>query len=180
MKPIFLIGLPGCGKTTLGRALAKRLHCDFFDLDQYIESRFRCSVADMFASVGEQEFRRRESVMLREVGEMEDVIVACGGGTPCHSGNMDYISSRGTVVWLQASEPVLMRRIVRAQSRRPMFAACGGEEEILGRLRDLTARRSGCYAGAALHFCSDELEDRQMIDRSVDRFIQLINHPNTI
>lgn len=174
MRPIFLIGLPGCGKTTLGRALARRLGIDFYDLDHYIESRFRSTVAEMFASVGEKEFRRRESVMLREVGEMDDVIVACGGGTPCHDDNMAYMNSRGTVAWLQASEPVLMRRIVRAKSRRPMFAACADEDEMLAKLRDLTERRSADYSAATLLFPSDELEDRQMIDSSVERFLQLI------
>lgn len=175
MKPIFLIGLPGCGKSTLGRALGRHLGIDFYDLDNYIESRFRKSVSEIFASEGEAEFRRKESVMLREVGEMEDVVVACGGGTPCHHDNLDFMNSRGTTVWLQASEPVVLRRLIRAKSRRPMFAACADDDEILAKLRRLTETRVPHYAPAHFKFNADELENKKMIDASVDRFIKEIN-----
>lgn len=172
MKPIFLIGLPGCGKSTLGRALARKLQCDFFDLDNYIVSRFRCTIPDMFAQAGEQEFRRRESVMLREVGEMENVVIACGGGTPCHHDNMEYMLSRGTTVWLQASMPVLMRRIIRAKSRRPMFAACADDAAIRERVDALIEQRTPYYSLARHSFDADELESVQMIESSVNRFLE--------
>lgn len=178
MKPIFLIGLPGCGKSTLGRALAKHLGYQFYDLDYYIESRFRSSVSDIFATVGEQEFRRRESVLLREIGEMNDVIIACGGGTPCHGDNMEYMNSNGITVWLQASEPVLLRRIIRAKSRRPMFAACPDDEAIANKLLQLTQSREADYSKASHTFNGDELENRQMIDNSVNRFIKEIINSN--
>jgi len=80
MNPIFIIGMPASGKTTFGRALARRLGREFIDLDFCITQRFRASVAEIFARDGEEAFRRREAAMLREVGEMEDVVVACGGG----------------------------------------------------------------------------------------------------
>ena len=89
-QPIFLVGFMGCGKSTLGRALAKELGWDFIDLDFYIEQRFRRTVPQLFAERGEEEFRRIESSMLREAGEFDDVVVSCGGGTPCHDDNMAY------------------------------------------------------------------------------------------
>ncbi len=174
MRPIFLIGLPGCGKTTLGRALSRHLGISFYDLDHYIESRFRKSVKEIFASEGEPEFRRKESVMLREVGEMEDVVVACGGGTPCHSDNLSFMNSHGTTVWLQASEPVVLNRLIRAKSRRPMFACCADDAEILAKLRRLTEERGPQYAPAHFRFNADELENKKMIDSSVDRFTKEI------
>lgn len=94
MNPIFIIGMPASGKTTFGRALARRLGREFIDLDFCITQRFRASVAEIFARDGEEAFRRREAAMLREVGEMEDVVVACGGGTPCFSSNMEYERAR--------------------------------------------------------------------------------------
>lgn len=173
MKPLFLIGLPGCGKSTLGRALAIELDVDFIDLDLYIEGRWHCSVAEMFARHGEAEFRRREDAMLREVGEMEDVVVACGGGTPMGEGNMDYMLSRGTVVWLTTSEDVLQRRIILAGARRPSFAGLT-PEEALDKIRQLSEARGATYSRAHCRFCGDYLENRRLIDDSVTRFINEI------
>src|SRR3712207_1812170 len=83
MKRIILLGYMGSGKTTLGNALSKDLGLPFYDLDWYIESRMRQTVKQLFDSVGEEGFRRIERNMLHEVAEFENVIVSCGGGTPC-------------------------------------------------------------------------------------------------
>lgn len=174
MKPIFLIGYPGCGKTTLGRALADHLKINFYDLDHYITSRFRTTIPEMFATVGEEEFRRRESVMLREIGEMENVIIACGGGTPCFHDNMEYMDKNGTTVWLKASEPVLIERILRAGKRRPMFADCLTDDAVRQHLKTLGEQREKIYARAHYSFNADELESRAMIDNSVKLFIRQI------
>ena len=82
MKRIFLIGYMGAGKTTVGKALSKELDIPFYDLDWYIENRRRKTVPQIFAEVGEEGFRNNEHNMLHEVGEFEDVIISCGGGTP--------------------------------------------------------------------------------------------------
>ena len=81
--PIFLIGYMGTGKSTLGRAVARLGDIRFIDLDHYIEGRFHRSVSQLFEERGEDGFRKVEQAMLHEVGEFEDVIIACGGGTPC-------------------------------------------------------------------------------------------------
>ncbi len=83
MKPIFLIGYMGCGKSTLGRALANATGLEFIDLDHYIDQRFHATIAEIFAARGEDGFRRVEQAMLREVCEFSDVVIACGCGTPC-------------------------------------------------------------------------------------------------
>ena len=77
MRPIFLIGYMGSGKTTLGRALGRRLGLQFIDLDLYIESRYMRTISQLFAERGEDKFRSIEREMLHEVAEMEDVVVAC-------------------------------------------------------------------------------------------------------
>ena len=128
MATIFIIGYMACGKTTFGRALARRLGYDFIDLDFYIEQRFRRSVRQIFADSGEEEFRRLEASMLREAGEFENVVVACGGGTPCFFDNMEYMNSRGTTVWLQASVRRTVERLLRAVGKRPLTAQVSPEE----------------------------------------------------
>ena len=83
MQRIIIIGYMGAGKTTVGKALAKDLGLTFYDLDWYIESRMRKTVKQIFDEQGEEGFRRIEHNMLHEVAEFEDVVISCGGGTPC-------------------------------------------------------------------------------------------------
>ena len=92
---IILIGYMGAGKTTVGKALAAELGLRFYDLDWYIESRMRKTVAQLFAELGEEGFRRIERNMLHEVAEFEGVLISCGGGTPCFYDNMQYINQQG-------------------------------------------------------------------------------------
>ena len=108
MKRIILIGYMGAGKTTIGKALSKELGATFYDLDWYIESRMRKTVAQIFAERGEEGFRKMEYNMLHEVAEFENVIISCGGGTPCFFDNMDYLNQQGIAFireQLQKREP---------------------------------------------------------------------------
>ncbi|MDE6688385.1 MAG: shikimate kinase, partial [Prevotella sp.] len=109
MVRIILIGYMGAGKTTIGKALAKELDIPFYDLDWYIESRRHKTVSQLFAEVGEEAFRKIEHNMLHEVAEFENVIISCGGGTPCFFDNIDYMNRQGQVVYLKASPEVLYK-----------------------------------------------------------------------
>ena len=131
---LFIIGYMASGKTTFGRALARQTGLQHIDLDFYIEQRFHSTVREIFAQKGEAEFRRIESSMLREVGEMSDVVISCGGGTPCNGDNMEYMNSRGITVCLQASDDVIAERILQAGNKRPLMAG-KSKEEILRTLR---------------------------------------------
>lgn len=83
MIRIILIGYMGAGKTTVGKALAQELNIPFYDLDWYIEERYRKTIPQIFAEKGEEGFRDIEKKLLHEVAEFEDVIISSGGGTPC-------------------------------------------------------------------------------------------------
>ncbi len=171
--PIFLIGLPACGKTTLGRALARELSLQFIDLDKYIEARFSCSVADIFARYGEPRFREIERNMLREVGEMADVVIACGGGTPCHFAGMDYMLSRGLTIHLRTTRERLHERLCRKRARRPQVSALS-DEEIYCYIDRIEAERLPVYSRARLTFDSTLLEDRDQISDSLSRLLPLL------
>lgn len=93
---IILLGYMGSGKTTVGKALAKNLGLPFYDLDWYIESRMRKTVKQLFDERGEDGFRKVERNMLHEVAEFENIVLSCGGGTPCFFDNMDYINQQGS------------------------------------------------------------------------------------
>lgn len=174
MRPIFIVGYMACGKTTFGRALARTAGRDFIDLDFYIEQRFRKSIREIFAERGEEAFRRMEASMLREVGEFENVIISCGGGTPCFLDNMDYMLERGTVVFLEATPQRITERIIANSSRRPLMAG-KSPEEIAEAVNAGLASRMCHYTRAHITFPGDELEDRRQIAASVTRFLSL--HP---
>ena len=170
-SPIFIIGYMASGKTTFGRALAKALRREFIDLDFYIEQRFRKTIREIFASEGEAAFREKESAMLREAGEFDNVVVSCGGGTPCFSGNIDYMNSRGLTVMLDTSRECIVNRLIANNSRRPLMAG-KNEEEIREGVEQGLRQRAPFYSRAQILFPGDLLESRRQIDESVARFIE--------
>ena len=172
-KAIFIVGYMASGKTTFGRALARKMGRNHIDLDFYIEQRFHSSVSDIFAKKGEAEFRRIEGALLREVGEMEDVVVSCGGGTPCFGDNMDYMNSRGLTVCLNAADEVIADRIMNAAGKRPLMAG-KTRDEILATMRSHMDVRSPFYEKAMVTISGDRLEDKRQISETVDLFVK--NH----
>lgn len=170
MATIFIIGYMASGKTTFGRALARRLGYDFIDLDFYIRQRFRKSIPELFAEYGEEWFRERENALLREVGEFDRVVIACGGGTPCSEGNMDYMNSRGLTVLLEASEESTLRRLLLAKGKRPLTAG-KSPEELREYIRTHKQCRMPFYSQARITQPSDDLESTRQINRTVDEFL---------
>ena len=118
---IILIGYMGAGKTTVGHALSKLTGMPFYDLDWYIETRMHRKVPQLFAEWGEEKFRRMEHNMLHEVAEFDQVILSCGGGTPCFFDNMDYMNQQGETIYLKASPEVLYGHLRVARVERPLL-----------------------------------------------------------
>ena len=118
---IILIGYMGAGKTTLGNALARDMGVKFYDLDWYIETRMHSTVKQIFDERGEEGFRLIEHNMLHEVAEFEDVVISCGGGTPCFFDNMDYLNRQGATVYLKASPDVLFNHLSMGRTVRPLL-----------------------------------------------------------
>ncbi len=128
MKSIILVGYMCVGKTTIGRALAKQLGYSFYDLDWYIEERFHTKVSEIFAEKGEAHFRNLEQRMLHEVAEFENVVLSCGGGTPCFFDNMEYMNSVGHVFYLKASVDTILQHLSISKGERPLLAGKSPDE----------------------------------------------------
>lgn len=173
MKPIFLIGFMGSGKSTLGAALGRATGMTFIDLDSYIERRFHANVRDLFARYGEAGFRDIERRMLAEVSAFEDVLVACGGGTPCFFDNMDVMNRSGLTVMLDASEECLFGRLKVGRKRRPLIARLS-DEELRAYIGEALARRMPYYGRAAVRFPSHMLENKEQIRQSVADFLAML------
>lgn len=171
MKPIFLIGYMGSGKSTLGRALGRMTSLDFIDLDHYIEARYRQTVREIFAAGEEQRFRDVERRMLLEVAGFENVVVACGGGTPCFGDNMEIMNAAGTTVFLDTSFPKLFSRLKRGRHKRPLIAE-KTDDELAEFIASSLRARMPHYSKARFSFRADLLENEVEIDETARRFIQ--------
>lgn len=163
---IFLIGYMASGKTTLGRALARRLGYTFIDLDFYIEQRYRRRIPEIFRDMGEEEFRRMEALMLREAGEFCDTVVSCGGGTPCFGSNMEYMNSAGTTIWLDADIECICRRLLQAKVKRPIVQG-KSREELPAFIGAHLATRIPSYSRARIRIDSRRLESRNEIAETI-------------
>lgn len=128
MIRIILIGYMGAGKTTVGKALAAELGVPFYDLDWYITMRYRKSVPEIFAERGEEGFRDLERRMLHEAAEFENVVLSCGGGTPCFFDNMEYMNGLADTIYLKAEPEVLAMHLKMGKGKRPLIEGKTPEE----------------------------------------------------
>ena len=173
MTRILIIGYMGAGKTTLGKVLAKALGLQFYDLDWYIEGRMHKTVAQIFAERGEEGFRTIERNMLHEVAEFEDVVISCGGGTPCFYDNMDYMNGRGQTVFLDVHPDILFNRLRVATHQRPILQG-KTDEELRAFIADALEKRAPFYVQARYRFDAGHLESRRQIAGSVQQLRSLL------
>jgi shikimate kinase len=146
---VFLVGLPGSGKSTVGRSLARRLQVDWADSDQAIEQRLGCSISDYFDQQGEAAFRDIEESVIDELTHGGPLVLSTGGGTVLRRVNRQRLHERGTVIYLRSSPEQLYRRL-RHDTKRPLLQVA----DPLGRLRELHAARDPLYRECA-HFVID-------------------------
>lgn len=125
---VFLLGFMGSGKTHWGRRLAEHLDWSFTDLDQYIEQQENMSVASLFENHGEAGFRRIERYYLNNFAIHRNLVLSCGGGTPCFLDNMDWMLRQGFTVYLQASPDFLKRCLEEETTHRPLLNGLEGEK----------------------------------------------------
>ena len=173
MTRIILIGYMGAGKTTIGKALSKELGIIFYDLDWYIESRMRKTVSEIFAERGEEGFRKIEYNMLHEVAEFEDVIISCGGGTPCFFDNMDYLNQQGQVVYLKAEPEVLYKHLQMAKVERPLLKG-KSKEELLTFIKEQLDKREPFYTKARYTLDVSLMDNYDKIKISVEKIKELL------
>ena len=118
---IFLIGFMGCGKTTMGRKLAKTLGFEVIDLDFEIELEAGMPVATYFSINGEEAFRLLESKLLKEFNYPENCVISTGGGTPCFFDNMDWMKNNGETIYLKLPALALAKRLEKGKLKRPLI-----------------------------------------------------------
>lgn len=173
MRRIILVGYMGAGKTTVGKELAKSMGLMFYDLDWYITSRMHRTVAQIFEEGGEEGFRLVEHNMLHEVAEFENVVISCGGGTPCFFDNMDYMNRQGEMVYLKASPEVLCEHLKMGKSVRPLLLN-KTPEEVQVFVREQLERREPFYAKAKHVLDVSLLDSYEKIHVSVETIKEML------
>lgn len=142
---IFLIGLPGAGKTTLGKQLAERLNIRFVDLDTEIEKSEGESIALIFKRFGEDHFRKAESTQLQKWANLnEDFVMATGGGAPCFFDNMAAMNQAGTTIFLDVPAKEIAKRISEQSTHRPILLNLD-LEEMKDKIEFLRSQRKLIY-----------------------------------
>lgn len=174
MKSIIIIGYMGAGKTTVGKALAKELGIMFYDLDWYIESRMHKTVKQIFDESGEDGFRQIEHNMLHEVAEFENIVLSCGGGTPCFFDNMDYMNQLGETVYLKASPETLYAHLKMGKGVRPLLLN-KTPEEVQVFICEQLQKREPFYEKAKHIFDVNVMDNFDKINETVAQIRQLLN-----
>ncbi|MBX9448322.1 MAG: shikimate kinase [Taibaiella sp.] len=148
-RHIFLLGMPGSGKSKLGKKLALRLGRNFVDTDHYIESQLEMSIQQIFREKGEEYFRKQEAEAIRTIGSRSSpLVIATGGGLPCFHQNMEWMNQQGITVYLEVPIGILVSRIEKSGDR-PMFKDMKAEEvkselELISKIR-IPFYRQGKY-----------------------------------
>lgn len=141
---IFLVGLMGAGKTTVGKLLARQLGKTFIDSDHEIEARTGVKIPVIFEIEGEAGFRKREEAVIAELSSRSDIVLGTGGGAVLSARNREVLQSRGTVVYLRGSPEQLHER-TRHDRNRPLLQT----GDPLAKLRELYAQRDPLYCEIA-------------------------------
>jgi len=164
---IFLIGMMGAGKSTIGRMLAHAIGFEFIDADRELEARSGVSIPTIFEIEGEPAFRRREAALLDELSRLPGIVLATGGGAVLDAATRQRLRERGLVIYLRASADEVFRRTRRDKSR-PLLQTENPRE----RIEQLLAEREPLYAETAhLTFQSAASNPKRLVDR-------LVAHPD--
>lgn len=147
VKRLFLVGYMGCGKTTIGKFVARDMQWKFIDMDAYFEKKHSCTISEYFAKHGENGFREAEHEVVAELSTAENAVIACGGGAPCFFDNMRTMNASGATIYINVAPEELANRLKSAKANRPLLAQ-KSDEELLAHITSQLAEREKFYRQA--------------------------------
>jgi shikimate kinase len=156
---IFLTGFMGSGKTHWGRIWAAENKLPFFDLDEKIEKAFKLNITEIFEKKGEVKFRALERYHLRKFETRKNYIIACGGGTPCFSDNLEWMKKQGLVIYLKATPEHILKYVINETEKRPVIKDID-PAELLFFIQKKLAEREAVYSQA------DHILDAASLDKN--------------
>jgi shikimate kinase len=160
---LILVGLPGVGKTSIGRAAARQLGRQFLDFDEEIERRSGMNVREIFRLKGEEHFREQELALTKELSATNGMVLSPGGGWITQQSSVELLRSTGRIIYLRASPESVARRLRRVETR-PLLA---GRDPVVA-LRELYAKRRVLYETADVTLDTERLARQQLIAKVVE------------
>jgi shikimate kinase len=154
---IFLVGYMGCGKTTVGRQLAKLLNYAHLDLDVLFEAEYKITIADFFKKYDEIAFRKIEHQLLLSTFNLENHVISTGGGTPCFFNNMDLINQHGISVYIKMHPKSLFFRLLNSKRTRPLTSGLD-EVSLLKSIEEKLAKRETFYNQAQIIVKGEDID----------------------
>jgi len=158
---IFLIGFMGSGKSHWGHIWAAKNRLNFFDLDSKIEKAFKMTITEIFEKKGEEKFRELERCHLRKFANKKNFLLACGGGTPCFSDNLQRMKSQGKVFYLKAEPELLLQQVMHETEKRPVIKKVN-PSELLFFIKKKLEEREPYYSQADVILNVDELNENSL------------------
>ncbi|MFK8056683.1 MAG: shikimate kinase [Saprospiraceae bacterium] len=170
---IFLVGMMGSGKTTIGRGIAEVLGRPFVDLDDAIEKRTNRTINDIFENSGEFHFRTCEAQVLRDLPrKFPNAVIATGGGTPLHFNNMDFLNDNGLTIFLDIDIQMLVERLADQREARPLLRRDDWETFLTG----LAEQRKTAYERAQVSLEVSSNDPGVAIDNIIAQLPQVVGH----
>jgi shikimate kinase len=160
---LILVGLPGVGKTTIGRAAARQLARPFLDFDQEIERRAGMNIREIFRLKGEDYFRALEFALTKELSTSGGMVLTPGGGWITQHGSVELLRPAGRIIYLRASPEAVAKRLRRVETR-PLLA---GRDPVVA-LRELYAKRRALYETADMVLDTERVARQQLIAKVVE------------
>ena len=173
IKSLVLMGYMGCGKSALGKRLAKVKSLSFIDLDDYIQSNEKTTISQFFEKKGELNFRQIERFYLEKLlSEYSQAVISLGGGTPCYFDNIDFVNQREEIVsfYLKTAPDTLAQRLFDQKDHRPMIAHLDSKQELVKFIAKHLFERIPFYNKAQHHISTDH----QSIDDLVNKIDGLL------
>lgn len=164
MSRIYLIGFKGCGKTTLGKRIAPDLGFDFIDLDDLIETRYGQTITELYASLGEEQFRQAELMTFKEIPEGRNMVIATGGGFPRWKDNMKLLIKSGITVYIEEESKILFERNNNISHQRPVLKGMKGNK-LLDHINSLRSEYEDIYKQAAIIYNRQLMSYKELLGK---------------
>lgn len=153
-----------CGKTTLGKELARKLSLSFLDMDKYLEKKYFKTIPQIFEEEGESAFRLKEQACLSEISEFEDVVIATGGGAPCFFDNIEVMNRTGICIFLDVEAEELANRLLAAKVDRPLMRG-KSPDELVSFIEGMLAKRRPYYEQASYVITGSNITIQEILSR---------------
>ena len=152
----------GSGKTVFGRKLARKLGYRFADLDNIIETNYTMTIPGIFSRFDETVFRTLESKELRKFVDEDNLVLSCGGGTPCYYDNMEFIKENGVSIYIKLNEKSLSDRLIKSKTKRPLIEGLS-LETLQGKIGEMLDIREHYYSMADIVVDGINLKEEEVL-----------------